>query len=390
MSPHARVETPLAIPRMCPAMRPRKARVVEILVALLLLASLASARANWAWTDVTPPMEQYQIDRGEANINTYYSIASSPDGLKLAAVGPSTSLRTSTNGGANWTVSTLAWYDSWYDVAMSHDGGVLVAVGYWKNVMVSLDFGETWNGVFPDALWGQGWSWKKVACSSDCSTIVGVAENGYIWISRDSGSTWTQKGHKALWNAVTCSDDGSVIVAGADNEVIYVSRDHGETWLSRDVDQRIWTDVACSSDGSRIIASTSSGSTNNVYTSSDYGATWSSNLLNLGMAWSVASSSDGARLVVVSYSNGGPAMSGVIYTSSDYGKTWKHETSTPSTQMNWRGVASSSDGIRLAAVAEKQGSSLFGIFTINREGACECCDLRMEKLGLNSRECTEL
>lgn len=382
MSSRAREETPLAIPRMCPAMRPRKARFMAILVALLLIASLAPARANWAWADVTP---------AGAESSTWYSIASSSDGLKLAAIASGSSPRTSTDGGDTWTErSSLPYYNSWYDVAMSHDGGVLVVVGYWTNVMVSLDFGETWDGVFPDAQWGQGWSWNKVACSSDCSTIVGVADNGYIWISRDTGSTWTQKGHQARWNAVTCSDDCSVIVAGAMNEVIHVSRDHGETWLPRDMDARVWSDVDCSSDGSRIVAITSSGSTNNVYTSSDYGATWSSNLLNLFMAWSVASSSDGARLVVVSYSNGGGAMSGVIYTSSDYGKTWKHETSTPSTMINWRGVASSSDGIRLAAVAEKQGSPPSGIFTINREGACECCDVRMAKLGLNARECTEL
>ena len=67
---------------------------------------------------------------------------------------------------------------------------------------------------------------------------------------------------------------------------------------------------------------------------------------------SIASSSDGIKLAAV-------VLDGFIHTSTDSGATW---TELPtSTSQNWRYIASSSDGTKLAAVVFNGGISTFNL-----------------------------
>ncbi len=85
------------------------------------------------------------------------SIASSANGLNLAAVG--TNIFISTNGGTNWNVSGAPDLD-WYQVASSADGTTLLADQYYSTtdtlLYVSRDSGLTWNPVGQSKCLGRG------------------------------------------------------------------------------------------------------------------------------------------------------------------------------------------------------------------------------------------
>ena len=82
-----------------------------------------------------------------------------------------------------------------------------------------------------------------------------------------------------------------------------------------------------------------------IYTSTDSGSTWTQRSpvpASTPRNWqSIASSSDGINLAAV-------ARDGVIYTSSDSGVNWTLQTGT--TPRNWVGITSTSNGSKLAAI----------------------------------------
>jgi photosystem II stability/assembly factor-like uncharacterized protein len=100
--------------------------------------------------------------------------------------------------------------------------------------------------------------------------------------------------------------------------------------------------IAMTPDGSTIIGGEATGwvGGGRLMTSKDFGNTWT--IRDTYRYWTgVATSSDGVRLVAV-------AQDSQIMTSADSGKTWSaHETKRP-----WLGVASSSDGSKLVAIVE--------------------------------------
>ena len=135
------------------------------------------------------------------------SIASSANGLKLAAVG--TNIFISTNGGTNWNVSGAPALD-WYQIACSADGTTLLADQYYSTtdtlLYVSRDSGLTWNPV------GQSNAWDAVAMSADGNKMLASVVNGPIYVSVDSGNTWqpTDTGNDD-WNQIATSVDGFTV-----------------------------------------------------------------------------------------------------------------------------------------------------------------------------------
>jgi hypothetical protein len=221
-----------------------------------------------------------------ANIQNWYSVASSADGSRLAAVVFGGQIYISTNAGASWTARDRD--RNWVAVASSSDGSKLVAQEYGGQIYTSSDSGANWT-----AQSGSGSrNWTSVASSSDGSKLVAAVEVGQIYTSTDSGVNWTAHESNRDWTAVASSSDGSKLVAVAYGGQIFTSTDTGANWTPR-ANVRQWTSVASSADGSKLVAGVAGGQ---IYTSTNGAVTWTAR--ESIRAWrSVASSADGSKLV---------------------------------------------------------------------------------------------
>jgi hypothetical protein len=149
-------------------------------------------------------------------------------------------------------------------------------------------------------------------------------------------SSWKPRGNLLFWNNISCSADGTRLTACAYSDYIYTSSDGGQTWIARD-SARGWKASAMSADGTKIVACTYYNG--NIFTSSDSGATWTMRTTPAVQYWfGVASSSDGTKLAAAPYGNN-------VFTSADSGVTWTARESN----RQWRCIASSSDGTKLLA-----------------------------------------
>ncbi len=280
------------------------------------------------------------------SVRAWSAVASSSDGTKLVAtVNTGQTIYTSTNSGLTWVAqSTGAGSQKWSSVASSADGTKVVAgVGDTGNTSGNI-YVSTNSGV----LWASKASqqqWVSVASSSDGTKLVAAAYgfdlskiNGGVYVSVNSGLNWTYEFGLAVCSAVASSADGTKLVATASSQStqgIYISTNSGASWL-QSTNIGSLNSVASSSDGSRLAATTSSGA---VYISTDSGATWAAASSPNGN--SIASSADGSRLAAA-YS-----VAGNISISADGGSSWSQHAPT----LAWAGIASSSDGSKLVAVA---------------------------------------
>ena len=187
----------------------------------------------------------------------------------------------------------------WYSITSSSDGTKLAAVGNAERIWTSTDFGETWT---EDSSMGNQW-WRSITSSSDGTKLAAVATSGYIYTSADSGATWTRDtsvGGSKYWWGVTSSSDGTRLAAVAYLGNIWTSADSGATWTE---DASVgstesWASIASSSDGTKLAAVVSGG---NIWTSTDSGATWIEDTsVGSTKSWrDIASSSDGTKLAAV-------------------------------------------------------------------------------------------
>ncbi|MDE3066368.1 MAG: hypothetical protein KGJ60_02340 [Verrucomicrobiota bacterium] len=238
-----------------------------------------------------------------APTNSWYSIASSSDGAKLAAVAYNGDIYTSTNSGVDWAKQINAPSLNWYSIASSSDGTHLVAAA---------------GGLSP----------------------------GPIYTSTDSGATWTSNDAPLLvWASVASSADGTKLAAAAYSDVnvnaslIYLSSDAGAHWTAATAPSNYWYSIASSADGTRLAAVVFGGG---IWTSADAGTNWTLSGAPSQSWETIASSSDGIKLVAAIYGGG-------IWTSMDAGTNWTESATAPNT-VYWAGVASSANGAKLAAV----------------------------------------
>ena len=259
---------------------------------------------------------------------SWYSITSSADGSKLAAVGIGTQIYTSTNSGETWTAQESS--RGWLSITSSADGSKLAAVALGGQIYTSTNSGETWTARDSNR------NWYSITSSADGSKLAAVVLGGQIYTSTNSGVTWTARASYQGWRSITSSADGSKLAAVAGGGQIYTSTNSGVDWTARER-QRGWRSVTSSADGSKLAAVTEQGQ---IYTSTDSGETWTAR--ESKRAWSsITSSSDGNKLAAV-------AGGGQIYTSTDSGVTWTARESS----RYWKSITSSADGSKLAAVAD--------------------------------------
>jgi photosystem II stability/assembly factor-like uncharacterized protein len=205
--------------------------------------------------------------------------------------------------------------------------------------MVVSSFAFSWQSTSPFS-YGFGMS-----MSADGRILCALGSATRPTISTNSGQTWAAITNTSLFSpfyldGVAVSADGTkIFIAMASNSVpkasIFVSSDWGATWTLTgfpSVDVSANYAVACSADGTKIIAASANQpifySTNggvNCFTSSAPNLQWKS----------VASSSDGRRIVAAETSS--------VYSSDDFGATWIAQTNLPS-QQSWNSVCISSDG----------------------------------------------
>jgi hypothetical protein len=168
------------------------------------------------------------------------SVASSADGSKLVAAVYNDALDAqqpiylSTDFGVTWAPSP-AWpvgqpdTHSFYRVASSKDGTKLAAAERFGKIYTSSDSGLSWTARTPDG------GFNSIAMSSDGNTVVAVQPlssdplGGQIHISTDGGATWALRQQARSWRGVALSADGNRIVAAVNNGGIYTSSSNRTT-----------------------------------------------------------------------------------------------------------------------------------------------------------------
>jgi len=305
---------------------------------------------------------------GDASGN-WYSIASSADGTKLAAVSKGnesvgTGIWTSSDSGTNW-VQTSAPAGEWYCIASSSDGTKLAAVtqnvisnngeGYPGGFYSSSNGGTNW--VQASALpGGPGGDQYFIASSSDGMKLtLAIPDDGGnvcgIWTSANFGTNWvkTSAPTNVYWYSITSSADGTKLAAVVSGGGIWASVNSGTNWFQCNAPSAQWSSITSSTNGMNLAAANESDTYGSgVWTSSDAGTNWGLTGAP-GEYWqSIASSADGTKLAAVI--NGGG-----IWTSVNSGTNWVQVTppaadwvSTMTTSY-WHCIASSSDGTKLAA-----------------------------------------
>lgn len=299
---------------------------------------------NIAWTEHTAPGLDY-----------WTSAASSADGNKLIAGTTYYGgyLHTSTDAGATWTTRTSAGNLGWGSAASSADGAKLVAAPNNGYIYSSTDSGATWTALSA----GGSRQWWGLAMSADGTKLIGSASfGGYIYTSSDSGATWTEHSSVGLrdWQGVTVSDDGTKLAGVSRDGYIYTSVDSGATWASRTTvpGSLTWWCVRSSSDGTKLIASASVD--NYLYMSTDSGATWTASKGAGSRNWrQVAMSGDGIKLAAAAWGD-------YIYTSVDSGATWVAQTTAGS--KFWLVIDSSTDGSKLFSGVSSMGYLYNGVY----------------------------
>ncbi|MBF0102389.1 MAG: DUF1566 domain-containing protein, partial [Desulfobacterales bacterium] len=278
------------------------------------------------------------------------TIASSDDGTNLVAGDLNSRIYTSTDSGATWTQQTSPFSGIWQSIASSSTGEKLaavsieLAVGY---IYTSLDFGVNWTR--RDAA-GQR-DWVSIASSSDGTMLAAIVNGGYIYTSTNSGTSWTDRKNDAgrAWSSITSSADGTKLVAVVNGGSIYTSTNSGVDWSAK-ANPGISL-IVSSSDGGRLNGAIYNGTS---YTSTDFGDSWTQTNVTNREYYYLASSSDGTKLAAA-------VANDSIYTSTDFGQNWTKQIISGG--RNWNSIASSSDATKLAAT-ESSGR----IFTSTNSG----------------------
>ncbi|MFZ5628733.1 MAG: hypothetical protein ACOY5B_06365 [Spirochaetota bacterium] len=241
---------------------------------------------------------------------------------------------------ADYTVTAVVATASreWWGVASSADGVKLAAAARFGQIYTSTDRGVTWTARESNR------EWRLIVSSADGTRLAAYVHNGQIYTSSDSGSTWIARESARAWTGLASSSDGMRLAATVHGGQIYTSSDGGVTWTARE-SNRSWSTLTSSANGLRIVAGLNSGQT---YISSDGGVSWVSGgtlpIYNSTLG-AIASSDNGLRLVAV-IDGAAFSMLNPIYTSEDGGATWMAGSTY---HAYWHSVSSSADGTRLAA-----------------------------------------
>jgi photosystem II stability/assembly factor-like uncharacterized protein len=243
----------------------------------------------------------------------------------------------STNSGVSWETVLSAGFTTWTSIWVSADFTKMAATTNGGSIYYSTDSANTWTA----GVNSGGKAWTGITGDSTGQYLVAVVDGGAIWFSRDYGARWYlyENPGSATWLGAAISADATTMLAG--ELVPWVSNNGGTDW--REVPLFSPGTVSTfssfiSPDGAFMAVAINGTTPQNIWTSSDSGYTWLERTTSGARAWTgIAGSSDGVKLVAVADSN-------YIYTSTDSGATWTQRA----TSGGWRGAASDSTGEYLA------------------------------------------
>ncbi len=228
----------------------------------------------------------------------------------------------------------------WSSVASSSDGMKLAATVSGGYIHTSTDGGKSW------VQRGSSQNWSSIASSSDGSKLVAVANGQFAYHSSDSGVTWIQDTFvNENWLQVNISSSGSQAVAVDGTNNSWIWQYDGVIWSNLSITSPppgvLYSSISSSADGMMLIVGTQ-GTLDYVYITTNRGISWFQQNITVGLPlnqWVVASSADGIKLAIA-------AINGYIYTTSDgAASSWIQRESI----RNWSSISSSQDGTKLAA-----------------------------------------
>ena len=327
---------------------------------------------------------------GSKNSNWWPAIASSGDGMTLAAGGLDDWLYLSDDGGSAWgAIKGLGEHD-WSSIMMSDNGNRIFAT-YDQYIVASTDGGNTWSDpidvgignlsgvvcsadgavlytmdktgnskyLYSSSDYGASWNqvsaagefpWRYVACSADGSTVIASCgySQGVPRISYDAGSTWTDVSGLPAYNSyysLTMTNNGTKLACTSGGSyggsIIQISTDGGVTWNS--VSSYNANEITYSGDGTLLMGSYYTSTTNDIILSSDDGTHWTEYTDREKKAGIVTMSNDGQRVFISPYNTHG-------YTelSTDSGASWAKCTTLG--RRRWRDIDMSTNGQYQAAL----------------------------------------
>ena len=167
--------------------------------------------------------------------DTWVSVTTSADGMKLAAIATTHGVYTSWDAGVTWTMQTQGLPQNssvnWLTIASSSDGSRIVVAG--AAVYVSASSGTSWV-LAPGTSTNSRALWGLAAMSASGLALVGI-QGSTLYLSSDGGASWNQPLDPLLAGAkfnpvAAISETGTVVVATDYSGGIYISRDSGVSW----------------------------------------------------------------------------------------------------------------------------------------------------------------
>lgn len=312
-------------------------------------SALAATLLSFA---LSPALGQTWVQSGAPAQVFWRGLTCSADGQKLlAAAWSQFNLYSSLNGGATWSSNWILGVASPTGIAASADGTSVAAIEMvWAEwpygvISTSKDGGNSWRlENLPADSPLDYFYWTGVASSADGKCLAVHADRlpnraACLAISGDFGLTWPIRNTSNYWTSVALSGDGSKIVATT-LRGIFLSGDSGQSWTFASALFHNWSSVACSIDGTRMFAVASDGA---IGCSTNAGGTWAYTLFPFALS-NVACSADGTTVLVAPGQTLDP-----VHVSRDAGGSWTAADLPPD---NWRYVASSADGCKLAAAGK--------------------------------------
>jgi len=291
-------------------------------------------------------------------------------------------LHTSTDGGITWTTGNSV-PGIWISSDMTPAGDRMVAAQFFDTVnpsglFISNDRGATWNKMTSSnpAVTLDNQPYESVTISADGQRILAVVQNGPILVTADGGRTWANgalanptpgASLTRFWRSVDISADGRIAVAADQNGDLFRSADGGATWsvmplkVGTTTITENWYRIRISDDGSviAVVGNSFGGAVagTGIYVSHDSGQSWTKGN-NLTADYSAIAMSGNGQVITVSVSNPNPGVaagtaaraSGRVLRSTDGGATFAALT-LPGADTDWRTVATSADGNKLAVAA---------------------------------------
>jgi hypothetical protein len=241
---------------------------------------------------------------------------------QIAAVSNSF-LYVSADTGVSWT--TRASAKNWKSVAISQFGDIQMAVAFGDSIYKSTDYGVTWNAIVFTVN-----EWQCISITNNGTTQIAVTYNGAIYKSTDTGDTWVKVSTISEGNILTSVSispgDSNIIIAVGSVGDIYRSINSGVVWTKLGY-QESFSGVASSEDGLTHTISVKGG---DIQFGQNKGDFFNDSIDNVN--WTgVAMSSDGVIQV---------AIVGTVYISINSGNSWN----VASGAVGGGGLAISSDG----------------------------------------------